>query len=559
MIRRTLVMSAPPIPRSARSLAVAASAVATGAMAGCASTARESGPEAVPDTPRIVIDGTFDEWGPCTGVDDPADAGTAELDLREVCLAHDSEAVYLRFDLGRAVNAQGLRGILSLALDVDGDAATGWRDTALSGIDLIVEFTHLHPGDSTRLRYGVRSFVPDPKAPPEFATASEAVDPYALGLLFEPRHTARRIEIRLERGVRLPSGTQAFAGREMRGHLAYTEPPGRAIDVAGPFALPLEPRRAPTRPIDVEDPLARAPGTAFRVLSWNVSRARFLADPEPFRRIFAAVAPDVVLLDEIVPAVTPGTVRDALSSAPGSDEWFVHVGSSGSAQRGAIAARSILEPAPSFVRVFYPDSVHALLIGVASQQLREALANATEGGAPTAGAWVSVGGRRLLLVTLDLVCCGNRADAVEDRIRRMEAASINAAAGRALMDAAAAGREADAVIVGGDFNLVASHTPLDLTASGLGPGGADLVPVYALQLDGRTSATWDGGRGQFPPGQLDYILYTDATLEVRRAFVLETRDLASGWLGRHELDVSDSERASDHRPIVADFSWREQP
>lgn len=168
-------------------------------------------------------------------------------------------------------------------------------------------------------------------------------------------------------------------------------------------------------------------------------------------------------------------------------------------------------------------------------------------------------GRRLLLVTLDLVCCGNRADAIQDRIRRMEASYINRAVRRALKDAAADGREADAVIVGGDFNLVASHTPLDLAASGLGPDGADLVPVYALQLDGRSSATWDGGWGQFPPGQLDYVLFSDTTLEVRRAFVLETRDLASAWLGRHGLDGTESERASDHRPIVVDFAWREQP
>ena len=75
---------------------------------------------------------------------------------------------------------------------------------------------------------------------------------------------------------------------------------------------------------------------------------------------------------------------------------------------------------------------------------------------------------------------------------------------------------------------------------------------------GRSSATWDGGRGQFPPGQLDYVLYSAATLDVRRAFVLETTDLSSRWLERYGLDVSDSERASDHRPLVVDFSWRRE-
>lgn len=538
-------------------LGAAMAALLAGAVAAC--TIPDPEPVSDPPVPRIVIDGEFEDWGPCTGVADPADAPSAEVDVREVCLAHDSEAVYLRLDLGRAVNAQGLLGILSLALDVDGDAATGWRGPGLAGVDLIIEFTHLDPNDPARVRYGIRAFVPDPAAPRRSARALETIDPYALGLLFEPRHTAPRIEIRLERAVPLAGGVRAFVGKETRGYLAYADTGGRTLDVAGPFALPLEPARTVRRPAGSENPLARPPGTSFRLLSWNVSRARLLDDPEPFRRLFAAVSPDVLLLDELVPSVGPATIRAALPPVPDAGEWFVHVGSSGGAQRGAIAARAPLHPASSFGHVFYPDSVRALLTDAQSRGLREVLSNATEAGAPVAGVWLSLGGRQLLLVTLDLVCCGNRAEAIEDRIRRIEAASINRAARRALTEAAAEGRGADAVIVGGDFNLVASRTPLDLIGEGLGPGGADLVPVYALQLDGRTNATWDNGRGQFPPGQLDYVLFSAATLEVRRAFVLETRDLAARWLGSHGLDVADSERASDHRPIVVDFAWREDP
>jgi hypothetical protein len=534
-----------------------AATVLTGAIAGCASVATDL--ESAPGAPRIVIDGVFDDWGPCAGVDDPADAAAAELDLREVCLAHDSDAVYLRFDLGRPVNAQGLEGILSLALDADGDPLTGWRGPALAGIDLIIEFTHLDPDDPNRVRYGLRTFIPDPAAPPDSERVLEALDPYELGLFFEPRHTSRSIETRLGRDVQLPNGIRTFVGDVTRGHLAYVERAGRQHDAIGPFALDLGPRGGLARPRLDGDPLLRAPGTAFRILSWNVSRARLLRNPEPFRRILAATAPDLVLLDEIAPAVTPETVREVLSSTPAANGWSVHVGSSGSAQRGAIAARLALDTEPTFSRVLYPDSVQPLLRGVAGRDLHEVQANATEAGAPAAGAWVSVGGRRLLLVTLDLVCCGNRADAIEDRIRRMEAASINAAARRALAVAAEAGRAAYGVIVGGDFNLVASETPLDVTAAGLAPDGSDLVAAYALQLDGRTSATWDGGRGPFPPGQLDYVLYSGTTLDVRRAFVLETADLAAPWLTRHGLDVSDSEEASDHRPIVVDFSWRERP
>jgi len=158
--------------------------------------------------------------------------------------------------------------------------------------------------------------------------------------------------------------------------------------------------------------------------------------------------------------------------------------------------------------------------------------------------------RRILVVTLDLVCCGNNASAAQDRVRRIEAAAIRDAVHATLSRATF-----DGVLIGGDFNLVGSQFPLDELSRGLDLDGGDLSVVEALQLDGLSAATWDEGGGPFPPGQLDYLLYSDRSLEVRRGFVFDAEDLALDWLTAHGLQAEDSELASDHRPVVADLRW----
>jgi endonuclease/exonuclease/phosphatase family metal-dependent hydrolase len=137
-------------------------------------------------------------------------------------------------------------------------------------------------------------------------------------------------------------------------------------------------------------------------------------------------------------------------------------------------------------------------------------------------------------------------------VRVLEAATVNRAARRAV---ASADGSAAAVILAGDFNLVGSETPLITAGRGLDTGGGDLEPIYALQLDGASTATWIGPSTPFPPGQLDYLLHP-SSLEPLRAFVFETEDLGVADLATLGLSAELSDDASDHRPVVADFRWR---
>jgi hypothetical protein len=106
------------------------------------------------------------------------------------------------------------------------------------------------------------------------------------------------------------------------------------------------------------------------------------------------------------------------------------------------------------------------------------------------------------------------------------------------------------VIIGGDWNLVGSRTPLDLLTE------PNLARMGELTLPRRASAdlvTWRelGGRG-FPPGRLDLFVFDTGRLAVPYAEVWDTGTMAPERLARLGLSETDS-RASDHLLLVADF------
>lgn len=59
--------------------------------------------------------------------------------------------------------------------------------------------------------------------------------------------------------------------------------------------------------------------------------------------------------------------------------------------------------------------------------------------------------------------------------------------------------------------------------------------------------------GTFSRGRLDYIIYSNSVMEMKNGFVLYTNKLPGDILSAYGLQHNDSESASDHFPVVADF------
>jgi hypothetical protein len=247
-----------------------------------------------------------------------------------------------------------------------------------------------------------------------------------------------------------------------------------------------------------------------------------------------------------------GRFLASLDSGRTRPAWRWTFGGGGGYQRSVVASRNAVTEYADFRHISFPDSVLRGIVDRVPAESRQRVGDNMRLGLSTGGAAVEIGGRRLAAFPFDLQSAGNDPASWQDHRRRAEASLIHAK----IQEALAGDRGVDGIVVAGDANLVGSDEALRRLAAPYRALGTGLETAEPLQLDGRTAATWDGREGPFVPGRLDFFLYSGRTLEVRRAFAFETRDLRERWLAAHGLRADDSAHASDHLPIVVDLQWK---
>lgn len=506
-----------------------------------------------PSSSAVVIDGEMTEWtGHPPVVADSLGDDSGRVDLRAVSQQQDAQYVYLHLLFRRPVSLLSLGGTLSLAFDADGDAATGAELEGLPGADFAIDWSPRdssgHPTEGVALRVvGPGGLV-------------RRTDAHESGLTTLPGVLSRSFELRVARGRQLGeilAARPTFTGSVYRARLAYHDASGSVRDALPAFTVRLaEPYRVEQVAAQLEDPLRRANGTAFRMLQWNTADHGLMERPEVFRRIIRALDPDVLMLHEVNGELgREGMARflASLDTASRKIPWRFSFGGGGGYQRSIVASRNAVTEFSEFRFIPYPRPVRDSLLALAPAASRERLRTGLDAGLATGGAVVELAGGRMAAFPLDLQSAGNDPASWQERRRRWEARLIREHAARALERLP----RPDGVVVAGDFNLVATDSALRiLLAPGLAPGLEPMRAADARQLDGRTAATWDAGRGPFTPGRLDWFLYGGGTLVVRRSFVFDARDLSDRWLAAHGLRRDDTDRASDHMPIVVDFDWR---
>lgn len=502
-----------------------------------------------PSVGEVVLDGRSDEWDAV-----PYAFRTAERHeepapryarVQAVKVRHDAEAVYLALELNGPFALQGMPGTLALLLDEDADSATGWDLHGMQGVDAAIEFSAALGPDGARMGTGLRRMHAQGRASC-VGTANVA------GVMFAPSYASRWHEVRIPRGEHIP-----FGGR-MAARLVSLDSAGGVVVRTGIFSVDLtgaRPRPAPPGE-DAADPLTRAPGTDFRLVSWNVGRESLFQRPDAFGAVLRPLAPDLLMLDEVAGGHSLHEVEDLLNHVlPGDRPWRAVYGISGGSQRGVIATRG---SAPRVVAPFtdvlpYPGSARVLVPADAAPDARAWLQSRMESHVPATGAVVEVGGRRILAVTVDLESGGTPGSA-KDRLRDTEAKAIRAATEAALVESARDER-LSGLLIAGDLNLVGTTEPLE-TLVHPATDGVPLAVALPLRLDGASAATWENADEPFVPGRLDYVLYHPAFLAVTGGFVFRAADLSRAWRARHGLDA-DASRVTDHLPVVTDLRWVE--
>lgn len=476
---------------------------------------------------EIVIDGDTAEW--------PARAAAYS----------DEHYVYVRFTLAaEQITLQSSPRTVALFLDIDGNPATGqvMNDPALGGlgVDMVLRFSP--PAKNNSPGVGVDLHALDSQGNKTKLSVAD------YDIVFAPTYSSSWYELRI---CRTP-GTSATAppiSLPTTGLLG----PGKVTGVAGVLssgaALPLimacERFEVTTdvvcpggrRLSDLAPPEKSA--NAVRIVSWNVLATGALQNPEPFARILRTLNPDVLLLQEWDQGDAQSVkqwLSKHVSGAPANGAstdiaWHVIKAPGTMANGGAVLIASkfpLTSHEGDRLTCSYKDDDGKTAV----KPIRFVSATAQSPIGP------------ILLGSTHFKSRGFK-DSVEDRRRMAEAAAIN--------KYISAGQFPAIRVIAGDINLVGSRPPLDLLRAQIDSDGSDLKPADALVLGDAAFYSWRDPSTPFTPGRLDWLVYSDSTVDANTAFVLDTDRLADPALTRLGLQRDDS-RASDHLPVVVDLT-----
>lgn len=454
--------------------------------------------------PPITLDGATSDWA----------AGSS--------VVVEPEHLYVRFSPpGEPLTLQGGQQTTRLLVDADADASTGARMGEL-GVDLEVQVSPANRDGGVGIGAAVWAHGSDGRR--------VSLSPAEAGFAFAPTYAAPVFEARLSREIsdevrrRLGWNIRTIdSTQRVRVEVTRLDPEGRTVWTSGV----MEGRAVPSALAPATGTLPeKAPG-AVRVVSHNVLHTSPETTPGAFVRMYRALDPDVLLVQE----------WDGWDAAR-YEAWFN--------ERLPIDGRW---------RAVATTNERAGVAVITRLPVREALtpsvmAEGARWPARFVGAVIETEGGAMLVGSMHLKCCGH-AGSEEDQRRMSEAAAIGAYVGEAMEN-----RAIELCVLAGDLNLVGSRPPLDVLRSGLDADGSDLEPAPARVIGDRAYHTWRDDRSLFTPGRLDWMVYSDSALVSERAFVLETEGLSAAELRRTGLRRDDS-RVSDHMPVVADLRARE--
>jgi hypothetical protein len=83
--------------------------------------------------------------------------------------------------------------------------------------------------------------------------------------------------------------------------------------------------------------------------------------------------------------------------------------------------------------------------------------------------------------------------------------------------------------------------------------GSDLEDSKPFTTNTPLTFTWYSPNSSFSPGRLDFIFYTGSVMNLKNSYTLFTETLPEDSLNSYNLQREDTESASDHLPLVADF------
>jgi endonuclease/exonuclease/phosphatase family metal-dependent hydrolase len=294
----------------------------------------------------------------------------------------------------------------------------------------------------------------------------------------------------------------------------------------------------PTEPL-IPIELSREDTSLLRVMNWNALNDGLLDSnrEQNFTRVLQAINPDIIAFNEMWNSTTSQIQSKLNTILP------LQTGSWNAAKLDGGNITASKYPILQNWLVYPGQRITASLIDLPERF-----------------------GKDILVINCHFKCCGGAAN---DATRQREADATIAF----ILDAKTPGGvltlpEQTPFVILGDLNLVGDRQQLITLVTGeiintqlFGNGGppdwdnTELEDLLSMQTDKRTAYTWRDDPNSFPPGRLDFQIYSNSVINIEKDFVLQTEVMSTARLNQYGLQLLDTKTASDHFPKVTDYSF----
>ncbi|MGE4290206.1 MAG: endonuclease/exonuclease/phosphatase family protein [Salinivirgaceae bacterium] len=464
----------------------------------------------------VFLDGQNAEWTHSTHtINDEAGDGNM-LDLLQIKALNDNNYLYLYLSFYEEINLNANNNLV-LLIDTDNNPTTG---LSMNGIGAELQW---HFGDK-------KGYV--------YLTGMDVVVRQSeLGFRALPTVTSNKFEMAFNRNTTI-EGVSLFQNNTIKIQAYLDEPYGDMLPELGQtFSYVFD--QTPVAEF-TELSLEKEAPSHLRLMTYNVENDG-ISNPEKiayFERMIRAANPDIITLNECW-----DTGAEYLKQL--LDLW-IPLGGSGWHTSKVVSG--------NITASRYPIIKNQSVVG--GSRLGASLIDLSE-------AFHS----DIVVVNCHLKCCNEEGD---NATRQYEVDGlINFIHSMRTGSSVFSVPENTPFVFMGDFNLVGDNQQLHTLINGdiqntqyFGEGGfpdwnnSPMGDVISTGVNKNMAYTWRSDGGSYWPGRLDYIFYTTSQLVKQKSFIMETEYMSQDALTKNQLYSSDSRRASDHFPHVADFEFK---
>lgn len=468
---------------------------------------------AIGQTHQIIMDGEFTDWADIDYLynDTIGDTSGGSIDFGGLKAINDGNYLFIYIELNHEINLQEFLNS-TLYIDSDKDVSTGLK---IENIGAELEWTF---GTKNGNYYVGNDTIP--------------LFQWNIGIVTSPTVTSETFEISLELSSK-PDGVNTLFNNSEISILFKDHDSGDLIPESGEtVSYLIDPViGVPYEMIGI----SKINSDYLRFMTWNVHVDDMFVPSllDEYTRILQAIDPDIITFQEIYShdlTDVRNLMETILPSGTG-EEWYTF-----SEDNDIILASRY-----PIIGTWIPNSPNrAFLVNLEPEYPKN-----------------------LLVIGVHTPCCAN------DAGRQNEIDGIMAFIRDAKTEGGDISIETDTpIIIAGDYNLVGDRRQLETMLTGdidnnsiwgvdFAPDwdGTDLADAISRHTNAPQTYTWKNDFSSFAPGRLDFIIYTDSAIEIKKSYVLWTGEMLQDSLDAHGLFSDDVGLSSDHLPIVADFAF----